>query len=216
MGRYNYTTPTSYLELLRLLTDTIAEQRAKQQAQIGRYESGVTLLDETSTKVQLLQIELTELQPKLIKASKDTDILMEKLKVDQATAEETRKVASKEEAEASALAVDCDNQQTECQGELDKAMPAYHSALKALDKLDKKSIGELKTFVQPPRMVGVVMEAVCLLLGKKKEWSDAKKLLGTLDFLDQLKTYDKDNMKDKLVRKVKKYTDMEEVTLSKN
>ena len=94
-------------------------------------------------------------------------------------------------------------------------MPAYHSALKALDKLDKKSIGELKTFVQPPRMVGVVMEAVCLLLGKKKEWSDAKKLLGTLDFLDQLKTYDKDNMKDKLVRKVKKYTDMEEVRYSK-
>ena len=147
----------------------------------------MTLLDETSTKVQLLQIELTELQPKLIKASKDTDILMEKLKVDQATAEETRKVASKEEAEASALAVDCDNQQTECQGELDKAMPAYHSALKALDKLDKKSIGELKTFVQPPRMVGVVMEAVCLLLGKKKRMERCEKIVGHVRFFGSIK-----------------------------
>ena len=215
MGRYNYTTPTSYLELLRLLTDTVSEQRAKQQAYIGRYEQGVDLLDDTSTKVKLLQIELTELQPKLVKASKDTDTLMEKLQVDQQRAEETRKVASKEEAEASALAVDCDQQALECQGELDKAMPAYHSALKALDKLDKKSIGELKTFVQPPRMVGVVMEAVCLLLKKNPTWVEAKKLLGTLDFLDQLKNYDKDNMKDKLVRKVKKYTDMEEFTAEK-
>jgi dynein heavy chain len=215
LGRYNYTTPTSYLELLRLLTDTVAEQSSKQQAHIGRYEQGVRLLDETSTKVQLLQVELTELQPKLIKASKDTDELMAKLQVDQKTAEETRKVASKEEAEASALAIDCDQQQKSCQAELDKAMPAYHSALKALDKLDKKSIGELKTFVQPPRMVGVVLEAVCLLLKKKTTWAEAKTLLGQLDFLDQLKTYDKDNMKDKLIRKVKKYTDMEEFTAEK-
>ena len=82
-GRYNYTTPTSYLELLALLTDTVAEQRDKQQAAVGRYEQGVQLLDETSTKVKLLQLELTELQPKLIQASKDTDALMAKLQVDQ-------------------------------------------------------------------------------------------------------------------------------------
>jgi dynein heavy chain len=94
-------------------------------------------------------------------------------------------------------------------------MPAYHAALKALDKLDKKSIGELKTFVQPPRMVGVVMEAVCLLLKRKTTWEDAKKKLGEMDFLDQLKNYDKDRMSNKLVKKVKKYTDMEEFTAEK-
>ena len=215
LGRYNYTTPTSYLELLSLLTNTVSEQRSKQQAHIGRYEQGVRLLDETSTKVQLLQVELKELQPKLQQASQDTDTLMAKLQVDQKTAEETRQVASKEEAEAASLAVDCDQQAGNCQAELDKAMPAYHAALKALDKLDKKSIGELKTFVQPPRMVGVVMEAVCLLLKRKTTWEDAKKKLGEMDFLDQLKNYDKDRMSNKLVKKVKKYTDMEEFTAEK-
>ena len=69
LGRYNYTTPTSYLELLSLLTNTVSEQRSKQQAHIGRYEQGVRLLDETSTKVQLLQVELKELQPKLQQAA---------------------------------------------------------------------------------------------------------------------------------------------------
>ncbi len=92
MGRYNYTTPTSYLELLKLLTDTVAEQRAKQQAEVGRYEQGVSLLDNCSQQVALLQTELTELQPKLVKASRDTDELMESLKLDQKKAEETRKV----------------------------------------------------------------------------------------------------------------------------
>ena len=93
MGRYNYTTPTSYLELLKLLLDTVAEQRAKQQAEVGRYEQGVSLLDGCSQQVALLQTELTELQPKLVKASRDTDALMESLKLDQKKAEETRKVS---------------------------------------------------------------------------------------------------------------------------
>jgi hypothetical protein len=93
MGRYNYTTPTSYLELLKLLLDTVAEQRAKQQAEVGRYEQGVSLLDDCSQQVALLQTELTELQPKLVKASRDTDALMESLKLDQKKAEETRKVS---------------------------------------------------------------------------------------------------------------------------
>ena len=70
----------------------------------------------------------------------------------------------------------------------------------------------MKTFVKPPRMVGVVMEAVCLLLGRKKTWDEAKKVLGDIGLIESLKTYDKDSMKDKLVKKVRKYTDMEEFT----
>ena len=48
-------------------------------------------------------------------------------------------------------------------------MPAYKSALKALDSLDKKAVQEMKAFNNPPEMVAVCVEAVCILLG---EWLD--------------------------------------------
>ena len=55
----------------------------------------------------------------------------------------------------------------DCQTDLDAAMPAYESALKALATLDKKSVQEMKGFTNPPEMVKFTLEAVCILLEVK-------------------------------------------------
>ena len=72
-----------------------------------------------------------------------------------------------------------------------QALPAYYSALKALEALDKKQIQEVKSFANPPKAVGTVMAAVCLLLGRKETWEDSKKLLNEINFLTMLRDYDK-------------------------
>ena len=61
----------------------------------------------------------------------------------------------------------------------------------------------------PPALVKLVMEAVCIMKGIKPErkpdpsgsgkmiedfWGPSQKLLGDMKFLDSLKTYDKDNI----------------------
>ena len=43
----------------------------------------------------------------------------------------------------------------DCQADLDLAMPAYESAVKALATLDKKSVQEMKAFNNPPEMVPI-------------------------------------------------------------
>ena len=55
----------------------------------------------------------------------------------------------------------------DAQADLDVAMPALAKALGALDKLEKSVITEIKQFNNPPEMVAVVMEAICLLLKTK-------------------------------------------------
>ena len=45
-----------------------------------------------------------------------------------------------------------------------------------------------------------VMEAVCVLMGMKPEWGEAKKLLNDMNFLDTLQQYDKDNIEEKRVK----------------
>ena len=55
----------------------------------------------------------------------------------------------------------------DCQNDLDAAMPAYESALKALATLDRKSVQEMKGFTNPPEMVKFTLEAVCIMFDAK-------------------------------------------------
>jgi len=48
------------------------------------------------------------------------------------------------------------------------------------------------------------MNAVCCLFEKKEEWNESKKLMGQMDFLDQLKKYDVDAHKENTFLKLRK------------
>lgn len=96
---------------------------------------------------------------------------------------------------------------SDCEAELAKAMPIYKSALSALDTLNKNDITEMKAYAKPAEEIILVVSAVCLLMGKKENWDEGKKLMNNPnDFINGLKTYDKDNIKESLLKKLKKYT----------
>ena len=203
--RHNYTTPTSYLELIRLFTGMLTKQRDAVTSKASRYKGGLQKLQDTNKVVADLQEQLKKLQPVLTKAAADTAALLVQLEVDQKDADAAAEVAAKDEAETAKVAREVAAIQADCQKDLDEALPAYYSALKALDSLDKKQIQEVKSFAKPPRLVEVVMSAVCLLLGRKETWDDAKKVLSDLGFMQTLKDYDKDNIDPKKIRKLGKY-----------
>merc|ERR1712139_647405 len=102
----------------------------------------------------------------------------------------------------------------DCQKDLDEALPEYYAAVKSLDALDKKDIQEVKSFAKPPPLVETVLSAVCLLMGKKETWDEAKKLMNQSDFLQSLREYDKDGLAAnvKLTSKLQKYVKREDFT----
>ena len=203
--RYNYTTPTSYLELLRLYTGMLNAQRDLVNAKISRYRGGLTKIAEANAMVAGLQLKLKELQPVLEKAQADTATLLVQLEIDQKEADVQAALAAKDEAECAEVAKNVAVIKDDCQKDLDEALPAYYNAVKALKSLDKKQIQEVKSFANPPRLVGYVLEGVCILLGVKETWDDAKKLMNQSNFLEQLQQYDKDNIDPKVIKKVTKY-----------
>ena len=86
-------------------------------------------------------------------------------------------------------------------------MPIYREAIGALDTLNKNDITEMKAYAKPAEEIVLVTNAICLLNGKGQEWDEAKKLMNNPnDFIDTLKKYDKDNVKEALLKKLKKYT----------
>ena len=132
-----------------------------------RVKNGLIKLLETNELVDNMQVELTELEPELKKKSADTQVLMEKLAVDQDKADAVRKVVMEDEAVAKVKAEETQAIADDAQRDLDEALPALDAAVKALDALDKSDISELRVFTKPPELVQTVMEAVCLLLGQK-------------------------------------------------
>lgn len=207
LRRKYYTTPTSYLELINLYTSMLDTKRRELILARDRFQTGLDKLLETNSVVETMQTELTALAPVLKQKSEDTSKLMEKLKVDKAEADQVRAVVQKEEAIAKKEAAETELIKADAQRDLDTALPALDAANKALDALDKKDVQEVKVFNTPPELVQVVMEAVCILFDRKTDWKTAKNLLGESDFLKMLQTFDKDNIPDRILKKLKTYID---------
>lgn len=83
----------------------------------------------------------------------------------------------------------------EADQELIAAQPALDQANEALDKLDNKSISEIKSFTSPPEGIMKVLSAVMHIKGKEANWPTAKKEMASPDFLKELKN---PNVKDSI------------------
>lgn len=73
LRRYNYVTPTSYLELISTFKDLLDQKRKEVLEGKRRYEAGLDRLDSTRTEVTKMQEILIALQPKLLIAAKDVE-----------------------------------------------------------------------------------------------------------------------------------------------
>ena len=74
--------------------------------------------------------------------------------------------------------------------------------MKALENLNKKDMTEIKSYGRPPPLVEKVMEAVMILKGHEPTWAEAKRQLGDNQFIQKLINFDKDNMTDRVLKKI--------------
>jgi dynein heavy chain len=102
--------------------------------------------------------------------------------------------------------LETDKIEGDAQADLDVALPALEKAMLEVEKLDKSAITEIKNFNSPPQAVETVLAAVMILFGLKTDWKTAKLKLMDSDFLQQVKGYDKDNVSESKINKIKKYT----------
>ena len=105
---------------------------------------------------------------------------------------------------------------------LDEALPALDAALKVLKNLKVKDISEVGKYQNPPEGVKFVMEVVCKMkgvqakkvgeAGKKRDdwWEPSRTLLANAqDLQNFMLNYDKDNIPEALINKIKPYIDDE-------
>jgi dynein heavy chain len=201
--RFVYTTPKSFLELLKLYQGLLEKKRKEANSGIDRLAMGLQKLKETAEAVTQIEADLK--------------IALEEADQKRSTAEGIAEVVSKEKAiveietakaqvqakEVAVIQADVMERQRSTEEDLAKAEPMVEAAMAALNTLDKKDLGEAKTMAKPPSGVDDVFAATMVLLAgvhpnvivqkngkvKDKSWDACKKqLLGSIpEYIEYLK-----------------------------
>ncbi|RYY37138.1 hypothetical protein EON62_01310, partial [archaeon] len=230
LRRYNYVTPTSYLELLTTFKTVLQSKRDEVGTLRARLQTGLDKIISTEAIVTKLQEDLVAMQPVLEATQEEVAGMIVVLERDKASAAETKAVVEKEEAKAQAEAATTKAIADDAQADLDKALPALDAALECLERLKKSDLDEVRSLKAPPKLVRTTLEAACVLFGVKPKlvadpanpsgkkikdyWSaaqttllaDAKKLI------QDLKEFDKDNIPEAVIAELTPYIDDPEFT----
>lgn len=98
LRRHNYVTPTSYLELILTFKKLLGVKRDAIMLLRQRYLTGLEKLDFAASQVSVMQQELKDLQPELIKTSAETEKLMIKIEQDTVEVEAKKEVRKYEDS----------------------------------------------------------------------------------------------------------------------
>ncbi|XP_024941329.1 dynein heavy chain 7, axonemal [Cephus cinctus] len=217
LGRYNYVTPTSYLEMINTFKDLLEKKRSDVILAKGRYEGGLGRLDGTNSQVQEMQETLKNLQPLLVTAAQDVQRILVNVEKESTEVAEIEKTVKVDEEAAMEVAAHAAEIKAECDADLAEVIPVLNRANAALNTLTTADIAVVKTMKNPPAGVKLVMETICILKEVKPEriqqpdgklvddyWKASLKVLGDMKFLDSLLNFDKDNIPERVIEKIRK------------
>uniref|UniRef100_A0AAR2JLJ5 AAA+ ATPase domain-containing protein n=1 Tax=Pygocentrus nattereri TaxID=42514 RepID=A0AAR2JLJ5_PYGNA len=208
--RHNYSTPRSFLELLRLYGNLLEETDQQLQEKLSRLQAGLQKLKTTATQVEELKAKLNSQETELNLKNEAAEALIARVGRQAERVSWKRRDADLEEQKVAAIQAEVTRRQRDCENDLAKAEPALEAATAALDTLNKVNLTELKTFPNPPDAVSNVLAAVMVLLApcgrvpRERGWKAARVFMGKVDdFLQALVGYDKEHIPDQCLTVVK-------------
>ncbi|XP_077869744.1 dynein beta chain, ciliary-like [Saccoglossus kowalevskii] len=212
--RYNYTTPKSFLEQIKLY-DSLLQMKSKElTGKMERLENGLTKLQSTASQVDDLKAKLAAQEVELKQKNEDADKLIQRVGIETEKVSKEKMIADEEEKKVAVINEEVSKKQRDCEADLAKAEPALIAAQEALNTLNKNNLTELKSFGSPPGAVVNVVAGVMVLLApngkipKDRSWKAGKVMMGKVDsFLDQLVNYDKENIHENCLKAIRPYID---------
>uniref|UniRef100_H2ZI86 Dynein axonemal heavy chain 2 n=1 Tax=Ciona savignyi TaxID=51511 RepID=H2ZI86_CIOSA len=202
LKRHNYVTPTNYLELVSGYKGLLFEKRKELGDQVTKLRNGLFKIDDTRAKVEAMSIDLEQAKTKVAQFQKECEEYLVVIVQQKREADEQQKSVAAYSERIGAEEVKCKTMADNAQRDLDEAIPALEEAKKALEALNKKDITEIKSYGRPPALVEMVLQAVMILRGSEPTWAEAKRQLGDQNFIKQLVNFDKENMSDRVLKKI--------------
>ena len=197
-GRFNYTTPKSFLELISFYKDLLKQKRESVESNIERLEKGLAIMAQVKEKVEGLQQDLSVKMVEVEQKKNATGVLINQVTVASEKAAAEKAIADGEAEKTNALAQEAAAIKAQADAELAEALPAMQAAKDAVNCLTKPAIQELKSLGKPPAECTEVTKAVLILLKNEKknlDWKSAQKMMNNPgQFLDEVAQFNADSI----------------------
>ncbi|KFV07099.1 Dynein heavy chain 9, axonemal, partial [Pterocles gutturalis] len=135
--RYNYTTPKSFLEQIKLYQNLLLKKGKDLKAKMERLENGLEKLNSTSAQVDELKAKLAAQEVELKQKNDDADKLIQVVGVETEKVSREKAIADEEEQKVALITQEVEQKQKDCEEDLAKAEPALAAAQAALNTLNK-------------------------------------------------------------------------------
>lgn len=203
--RHNYTTPTSFLELIKFYKGLFQKKVDKISDNIERLETGLSTMESTTEQVEGLKEKLEIKMVDVKQQEEETNALIEIVGKESLIAEEEQKLANIEQDKTTACADEAAAKKAEADTQLEEAIPAMKKAEAAVQCLTKQSIQELKSLPKPPAECVEVTTTVLMLRGETKNysWQAATKMMNNpVKFIAEISEYDGRDIADSILSKI--------------
>jgi len=193
----------------------LLQKRSEINMMKNRYTGGLDKLAFAATQVAIMQKQLQDLQPQLVKTSEETEKLMVKIEQETVEVEAKKELVAADEAIMNEAAAASQSIKDDCENDLAEATPALEAAVTALNTIKPADISLVKAMKNPPTAVRFVLEAICVMKGIKSErknvdgkmvedfWGPSLKMIGDMKFLESLIQYDKNNIPPAIMKRIR-------------
>ncbi|GMF53157.1 unnamed protein product [Phytophthora fragariaefolia] len=204
-GRRFGSVTTQLDDMLRVFKVLFTFQHTKLEHQVRDLSKALRFLAKrlSQANIRVAKEESSEaLQNDAAQAVLDTT---GQLAAQEAIEKEARRLFLLDEERCAKIQSEIELERASIQRELSKTLPDVQEATEALSQINKYHIVEMKSFTNPPQLVRLVMQAVCVLLDAPPTWSEALRILADIRFLDRLRNFNKDCIDPSLIDRVKFY-----------
>ncbi|CAL1298106.1 unnamed protein product, partial [Larinioides sclopetarius] len=201
----SFETSSTFIKLTNTFKKVLAKRQEIVEKALRRLTSGLEKIHETQEKVNEIARETKQAQEELKIAERECDEALKDIILKKAILAEKQESIQEKKIEIEKKEKVCKRITIAAEEDLNAALPALEEARKALEALNKRDIGEIKSYAKPPALVEMVLEAVMILRNSEPSWAEAKRQLGNPSFLKELFAYDRDNISDAALAKIGKY-----------
>lgn len=160
LKRYNYVTPTNYLELVKGYRHLLKEKSGELGASASKLANGLAKLEDAREQVEALSKELEVKKVVVAQSQKDCEDLLVQIVSERRVADDQRKQVEADSERIGLEAAECKAISDDAEADLAIAMPALEKAMEEVEKLDKGAISEVKAYTKPPALVETVLQVL--------------------------------------------------------
>ena len=200
-----YTTPTSFLELIKFYKSLFKKKVDKIIDKIVRLETGLSTMKSTTEQVEGLKQQLELKMVNVKKQEEETNVLIEIVGNVSLIAEEEQRLANIEQDKTTALANEAKQIKDVADVKLEEAIPAMEAAKQAVNCLNKTTVQELKSLPKPPKERESVTATVLILRGEKKNdsWQNALKMMNNAQkFIEEIGAFNGRDIDEGILAKI--------------